>query len=101
MYAGRKIEEAAVEDLFDAPLHPYTVGLLASVPRLASLGGEAVDRLQEIPGSVPALTHLPPGCSFAPRCPLADDRCRAEFPPYREHRPGQWAACWHAGRLGA
>ena len=103
MYAGRKIEEAAVDDLFDAPLHPYTHGLLASVPRLASLGasldGGAQDRLQEIPGMVPALTDLPPGCTFAPRCPFADAQCAAEYPPYRAHRPGHWAACWHSERL--
>src|SRR5436190_17460419 len=72
MYAGKKVEEADVEDLFETPLHPYTHGLLASIPHLAVIGGEtpaANGRLQEIPGLVPALTNLPPGCSFAPRCP--------------------------------
>ena len=103
MYAGRKVEEADVEELFEAPLHPYTHGLLASIPRLAVIGGdtgvEANDRLKEIPGVVPALTNLPPGCSFAPRCPFADDRCRSFYPPYEQKRPGHWAACWHSERL--
>ena len=100
MYAGRKIEEAHVETLFEAPLHPYTQGLLASVPRLGSLDADAAvsERLKEIPGRVPSLIDLPAGCSFAPRCALADDRCRADYPPYEERRPGHWAACWHAGQ---
>jgi peptide/nickel transport system ATP-binding protein len=106
MYAGKKVEEADVEELFGAPLHPYTHGLLASIPHLAVIGGEtpAADtlnggRLKEIPGLVPALTNLPPGCSFAPRCPFADDRCRSFYPPYEQKRPGHWAACWHSERL--
>ena len=100
MYAGRKIEEAAVEELFDRPLHPYTHGLMASVPKLAVLGGgPAVERLQEIPGMVPALSALPTGCAFAPRCAHADETCRATYPEYREHRPGHWAACWHSASL--
>jgi len=101
MYAGRKIEEADVETLFEMPLHPYTRGLLASVPRLDSLDAgtdPAAERLQEIPGRVPSLIDLPSGCSFAPRCALADDRCRAAYPPYEQREPGHWAACWHAGR---
>ncbi len=103
MYAGKKVEEADVEELFGAPLHPYTHGLLASIPQLAVIGGETVaeanGRLKEIPGLVPALTNLPPGCSFAPRCPFADDRCRSFYPPYEQKRPGHWAACWHSERL--
>jgi peptide/nickel transport system ATP-binding protein len=100
MYAGRKIEEAAVEDLFETPLHPYTRGLLASVPRLGLLaaGETAAERLQEIPGRVPALIDLPAGCTFAPRCVLADARCRAEYPAYEEKQPGHWVACWRAGQ---
>jgi len=99
MYAGRKVEETDVVTLFRQPLHPYTRGLLASVPRLAIMSGraeEAEERLTEIPGIVPPLYDLPTGCAFAPRCPLADDHCRAEAPAYEEHRPGHWAACWHA-----
>ena len=100
MYAGRKIEEAPVEELFDRPLHPYTHGLMASVPRLAVLGGgPAAERLQEIPGMVPLLSALPEGCAFAPRCAHADDTCRATYPDYVERRPGHWVACWHAERL--
>jgi peptide/nickel transport system ATP-binding protein len=102
MYAGRKVEEAEVEALFAEPLHPYTHGLLGSIPRLAILGGRTVNsqqRLKEIPGMVPALSNLPPGCTFAPRCPFADDRCRAQFPPYEQKRPGHWTACWHSDQL--
>jgi peptide/nickel transport system ATP-binding protein len=97
MYAGRKVEEASAEDLFGEPLHPYTKGLMASIPRLGLMRGEGaeVERLQEIPGIVPPLYNLPAGCVFAPRCPRADDKCRSEFPPYEEKRPGHWAACWH------
>ena len=102
MYAGRKVEEAEVEALFAQPLHPYTHGLLASIPRLEIMGGRSsnsAQRLKEIPGMVPALNNLPSGCTFAPRCAFADDQCRAEFPPYEQKRPGHWAACWHAERL--
>jgi peptide/nickel transport system ATP-binding protein len=103
MYAGKKVEEADVEDLFGSPLHPYTHGLLASIPHLAVIGGDtgvaANGRLKEIPGMVPALTNLPPGCSFAPRCPFADERCRSFYPPYEQKHPGHWAACWHSERL--
>jgi peptide/nickel transport system ATP-binding protein len=99
MYAGRKVEEARVEALFAGPLHQYTRGLMASLPRLGLLRGEAAStgRLQEIPGMVPPLTNLPPGCAFAPRCPRADERCRGDDPPYEEKSPGHWAACWHPG----
>jgi peptide/nickel transport system ATP-binding protein len=97
MYAGRKVEEASAEDLFADPLHPYTQGLMASIPRLGLMRGEGAEtgRLQEIPGIVPPLYSLPKGCVFAPRCPRADDKCNSAFPPYEEKRPGHWAACWH------
>jgi peptide/nickel transport system ATP-binding protein len=101
MYAGRKIEEAPVDGLFDAPLHPYTCGLLAASPRFTEgreSGGRRVP-LAEIPSTVPALTTLLPGCRFAPRCPLAEERCWIERPPLVEHRPGHWAACWRAGEM--
>jgi peptide/nickel transport system ATP-binding protein len=104
MYAGRKVEEAEVGELFARPLHPYTVGLMASIPRLDLMRGETNKggangngRLQEIPGIVPPLFALPEGCAFAPRCPKADDLCRRERPEYKEARPGHWAACWHSG----
>ena len=99
MYAGRKVEEAEVGELFARPLHPYTTGLMASIPRLDIMRGEDKRndaRLQEIPGIVPPLFALPPGCAFAPRCPKADDLCRRERPDYKEKRPGHWAACWHS-----
>jgi peptide/nickel transport system ATP-binding protein len=102
MYAGKKVEEATVEELFARPQHPYTHGLMASIPRLPLMRGATEvegERLQEIPGTVPALTNLPPGCVFAPRCAHAIDRCRAEYPPYEEKRPGHWAACWRSREL--
>jgi peptide/nickel transport system ATP-binding protein len=102
MYAGRKVEEAPVEELFARPLHPYTHGLLASIPRLGLMRGEtagADGRLQEIPGIVPALSNLPEGCAFAPRCAFAEERCRQAYPPYEEKRPGHWAACWRSDAL--
>jgi peptide/nickel transport system ATP-binding protein len=101
MYAGRKVEEASVGDLFGHPLHPYTRGLMGSIPRLDLMRGavQQSERLQEIPGIVPALTNLPQGCAFAPRCPLASDTCRAEYPRYEEKTPGHWAACWHSKQL--
>ena len=98
MYAGRKVEEATVGELFARPLHPYTVGLMNSIPRLDLMRGQTDrtnERLQEIPGIVPPLFALPPGCAFAPRCSKADDKCRAERPAYEEKQPGHWAACWH------
>src|SRR5688572_24263899 len=101
MYAGRKVEEADVGELFARPLHPYTRGLMGSIPRLGLMRGEETvtgERLQEIVGTVPALNDLPPGCHFAPRCTMADERCRVEYPPYVEHVPGHWAACWYAGK---
>ncbi len=99
MYAGRKVEEATVGELFARPLHPYTQGLLASIPRLDLLRGAArndTDRLQEIPGIVPALFALPKGCAFAARCPKVTDICRAERPTYEQKRPAHWAACWNS-----
>ena len=93
-----------MEELFGAPLHPYTHGLLASIPQLTIIGGDAARldedrRLKEIPGVVPALIDLPPGCAFAPRCPFADARCRERPPPYEQKHPRHWAACWHSERL--
>ncbi len=102
MYAGRKVEEAPVDELFARPQHPYTRGLMASIPRLPLMRGEADntgERLQEIPGMVPALTNLPAGCVFAPRCAFAEDRCRREYPAYDEKRPRHWAACWRSEEL--
>ena len=101
MYAGRKVEEASADDLFDHPGHPYTMGLLGSLPNLevAAHTDARRARLVEIKGMVPSLANLPPGCSFAPRCSFATDECRASYPPLQQHRPGHWIACWHADRL--
>ena len=101
MYAGKKVEEAPVAELFAEPCHPYTLGLMGSIPRMgqASAGGPGRTRLREIEGIVPSLYNLPPGCIFEPRCPYATDQCRAEYPPLEEKRPGHLAACWHTDRL--
>ena len=99
MYAGRKVEEADVGELFARPLHPYTTGLLGSIPRLDLMRGQTernTGRLQEISGIVPALFDPPQGCAFAPRCTKADDHCRRERPAYEQKRTGHWAACWHS-----
>ncbi len=101
MYAGRKVEEASVGELFANPKHPYTRGLLASVPRLGTLEGDSdPKRLTEIPGIVPALTQLPVGCSFAPRCAFADEACGAQ-PEYADLGDGHFSACWHIAEAAA
>jgi peptide/nickel transport system ATP-binding protein len=97
MYAGRKVEEAPVLELFDRPMHPYTRGLMASIPRRRTQ--KSGRRLQEIPGIVPSLRDPIPGCPFEPRCGFATDRCRSEAPPLAERAPGHWAACWHVDRV--
>ena len=99
MYAGKKVEDASVEALFENPRHPYTRGLMASMPAVISLGARSDVRLTEIPGMVPSLTNLPAGCAFAPRCPLAIDRCRAEYPPLEEFGGDHLAASWRAAEL--
>ncbi|MEM7530447.1 MAG: ABC transporter ATP-binding protein [Pseudomonadota bacterium] len=92
MYAGRVVERGTVAQVFEDPQHPYTLGLLASVPRLE----EVRARLATIEGSVPNPLNFPDGCRFAPRCPLADSRCRAEQSPLVALAPGHDAACWKA-----
>lgn len=89
MYAGRIIEEASTAELFDSPLHPYTQGLLHSIPSLS----HDRESLDSIPGIVPNLLNLPEGCRFAPRCPKAMDICRAEYPGMRRAAGGRRAAC--------
>ena len=97
MYAGRKVEEAPVLELFDRPMHPYTRGLMASIP--SRRVDRSARRLQEIPGIVPSLREPIPGCPFAPRCGFASDRCRSDAPPLAEHATRHWAACWHVDRV--
>jgi peptide/nickel transport system ATP-binding protein len=95
MYAGRVVEEASVEDLFGSPAHPYTQGLIRSIPRL-DLDSAHKQRLHAIPGSVPKLILPPPGCRFAPRCPHANARCASEMPELRELTSGHRVACHFA-----
>jgi peptide/nickel transport system ATP-binding protein len=92
MYAGRIVESADVNDLFADPQHPYTIGLLGSIPRID------VDRkrLATIEGTVPSPNNQPKGCRFAPRCPFADLRCRQQPPPLRDIARGHQVACWKA-----
>jgi peptide/nickel transport system ATP-binding protein len=98
MYAGRKVEEAPVEALFDNPLHPYTRGLMRAIPRLDVETDAAArrPRLQEISGMVPILTRPMVGCAFAARCELATDRCRSQAPPFVDAGCGHIVACWEA-----
>ncbi|MCW5729315.1 MAG: ABC transporter ATP-binding protein [Alphaproteobacteria bacterium] len=101
MYAGRKVEEAPVDALFEQPLHPYTRGLMRALPRL-DIDAEAEGRrarLQEIPGMVPVLTTTIPGCAFAPRCDFVTDRCRVERPSLVEPRPHHRVACHEVARV--
>jgi peptide/nickel transport system ATP-binding protein/oligopeptide transport system ATP-binding protein len=95
MYAGRVVEQAPALRLFTAPLHPYTRGLLQSIPR----PGAERRRLEAIPGVVPELTALPSGCCFRDRCPLAIDACAAAPPALEERRPSHRVACIRAGEV--
>jgi peptide/nickel transport system ATP-binding protein len=103
MYTGLKIEEAPVDELYNQPLHPYTIGLMASIPRVDSgtPNGDSASRLEEIPGVVPSLRRKIIGCTFAPRCKYAVDHCRRVMPPLEEKEPGHWAACWETDRVKA
>jgi peptide/nickel transport system ATP-binding protein len=92
MYAGEVVERAPVEALFERPAHPYTIGLLGSLPRL----DHQVAELAAIEGMVPDMSALPSGCRFAPRCPFADDRCRRERPPIVLLEGDRWSRCFYA-----
>jgi len=92
MYAGKVVEEAEVERLFEAPRHPYTQGLIRSIPRIDTGAGRK-ERLEAIAGVVPSLLNPPPGCRFAPRCRFASAACRDATPPLREVAPGHKVAC--------
>ncbi len=103
MYAGRKVEEAPVAELFRNPLHPYTRGLINSIPRRTAAGRRTNirGRLQEISGVVPSLREKIAGCAFAPRCSFAVPRCTLERPGLDAHGPEHVAACWEAARVAA
>jgi peptide/nickel transport system ATP-binding protein len=92
MYAGRKVEEANVMDLFENPMHPYTLGLLNSMPRLDDAASK---RLVEIPGMVPSMRTEIIGCAFAPRCSSATERCSQESPVLKDYGDQHWVACWN------
>ena len=96
MYAGRKVEEAPVAALFARPRHPYTRGLLDSIPKLSDGKRSGMIRLSEIAGTVPSLAEPIVGCAFAPRCAYATARCRIDYPPLEEKLPGHRVACWES-----
>ncbi len=97
MYAGRVVEQGPVARIFNTPVHPYTRALLGSLPRMS----DNRERLTAIEGQPPDLASLPPGCSFAPRCPMASDRCAAEAPPEFALAHGRTARCWLAAPAAA
>jgi len=97
MYAGQVVESGDVRALFRRPLHPYTAGLLASLPRL----GRRTERLRVIPGGVPNPARFPSGCRFHPRCPLAVARCREAEPPLADFGEGRAARCWRADEVAS
>ena len=94
MYAGEVVEEAGVMDIFDRPFHPYTQGLLKSMPRLGARVGDRAGRLNEIAGTVPPLTQIIHGCKFADRCPHTFTLCREKHPELFALGDGQHARCW-------
>jgi len=91
MYAGKIVETANVRELFNHPAHPYTQALMKSLPKVE----EKVERLASIEGQPPPLHNLPPGCTFAPRCYYAKERCRSEYPPTVEIEKGHAVSCWN------
>jgi oligopeptide/dipeptide ABC transporter ATP-binding protein len=105
MYAGKIVEYADVFELFGNPLHPYTKGLLACVPKLGEKRQDAMGRLFTIPGMVPAATKYPEGCRFAARCTECAGEVRSKEeagqPELREVKPGHWVATWNAAGYGA
>jgi oligopeptide/dipeptide ABC transporter ATP-binding protein len=98
MYAGKIIERGTAREIYGNPRHPYTLGLLKSVPRLDEPRKEQLDPIDGLP---PDLIGLPPGCSFRPRCKFAIDRCATDLPVLREVSEGHTAACWVSEQLGA
>jgi peptide/nickel transport system ATP-binding protein len=102
MYAGRMVEQARAGDLFRTPRHPYTRGLMASIPHLgSSLQHDTPPRLSEISGIVPSLVGELPGCAFADRCGFVTERCRRTAPQLEEMSPGHTVACFETARVVA
>lgn len=101
MYAGRKIEHGTTADIIRSPAHPYTQGLISSIPSVRADVGDDVAPIPEIPGVVPALTALGPGCAFAPRCKVAEPRCKTGVPPIFDIAGTHAAACWLKARGNA
>jgi peptide/nickel transport system ATP-binding protein len=96
MYLGEIVEQASIDELFSRPLHPYTRGLIKSIPQL---DGDRTAPLHTIEGTVPPLTRVPEGCRFAARCPFADEQCIATSPPVIEYSPTQKVKCWHFEKI--
>ncbi|WP_211747049.1 ABC transporter ATP-binding protein [Paenibacillus sp. Marseille-Q4541] len=90
MYAGKVVEQGTVKDIFRSPQHPYTQGLIRSIPRLEG----SRERLYSIPGQVPVMNNLMTGCRFATRCPYVMNRCREELPELTERNPRHYSRCW-------
>jgi oligopeptide/dipeptide ABC transporter ATP-binding protein len=99
MYAGKIVEYGPVESIFRIPLHPYTLGLMASIPRMTE-GGPVKKKLTVIPGTVPSLNNLPAGCRFEDRCAFRMDICSRQEPPLKPRRPGHSVSCWFIGNGG-
>ncbi|HET7153157.1 MAG TPA: ABC transporter ATP-binding protein, partial [Candidatus Kapabacteria bacterium] len=97
MYASKVVEYAPVKEIYFNPKHPYTIGLLNSIPRL----GEEKKKLATIEGNVPPPTHYPKGCHFCTRCPYADEKCWVEEPPLEKVAEGHTVACWHKDKVDA
>ncbi|WP_312111115.1 ABC transporter ATP-binding protein [Brevibacillus reuszeri] len=97
MYLGQIVEEATVEILFENPKHPYTIGLMKSIP---TIDGKRGEKLHVIEGMVPSLHQIPAGCRFAPRCPFADEKCRHHSPDLIGVGDGHKVRCWHHERIG-
>ena len=96
MYSGRVVEKGDVRSIFASPSHPYTRGLLASIPKL----GECAEELESIPGNVPNPNYMPQGCKFAPRCSCAFDKCREEEPGFYDVGEGHMSRCWLCEKKG-
>ena len=94
MYTGRVVEQASVGELFNHPLHPYTEGLMGSIPSVDGRQNKDTEKLREIVGIVPDLSRLPRGCSFSPRCSRVKEICLKEEPPFLEVRSGHYVRCW-------